>query len=196
MQERWDTRKSLLMRASDPDDHKAFEEFTYYYKNFIQMILRKLGVKAYQLNDLQQDLLVKLWKDLGKFDLERQKSNFRGWLSVVIRHEVYRFFKKNKREAEFQDSLLADSTAESDVDKIIESEWQAYVVTLAVEKMKAHFDGNAMDIFELVLDGKSISEIASQLSLTENSVYVIRSRVKARFQTEIRRIRSLLEFPA
>ena len=195
MSENWNTRKSLLLRASNPDDHKAFEEFAYYYKNFIQMVLRRLGVDSDQLNDLQQELLIKLWKDLSKFDIDHKRSNFRGWLSVIIRHEVYAFFRKRKKENELQNSMLTDSMAESDVDKIIEDEWKAYITTLAVEKMKAHFDGNAMQIFELVLEGQTILEIAEKLSLKENSVYVIRSRVKARFQNEIRRIRSLLEFP-
>ena len=195
MSENWNTRKSLLLRASNPEDHSAFEEFTYYYKNFIQMVLRKLGVDSAQLNDLQQELLLKLWKDLSKFDAEHKRSNFRGWLSVIIRHEVYGFFRKRKKENELQNSILTDSSEESDIDKIIEGEWKAYITTLAVEKMKSHFDGNAMQIFELLLEGKSIGEIAEELSLKENSVYVIRTRVKAKFQTEIRRIRGLLEFP-
>ena len=96
--EDWNTRKSLLVRASDPEDHKAFEEFVYYYKSFISMVFAKLGVNKSQSGDLLQDLLLKLWKDIGKFDSDRENSNFRGWLSVVIRHEVYRFFKKNKKE--------------------------------------------------------------------------------------------------
>lgn len=195
MSENWNTRKSLLLRASNPDDHQAFEEFTYYYKSFIQMVLRKLGVDSSQLNDLQQELLLKLWKDLSKFDADRKRSNFRGWLSVLIRHEVYGFFRKRKKESELQNSILSDSKAEGDVNKIIEDEWKAYITTLAVEKMKAHFDGNAMQIFELLLEGNTISDIAAKLSLKENSVYVIRTRVKAKFQSEIRRIRALLEFP-
>lgn len=196
MSENWNTRKSLLLRASNPKDHEAFEEFAYYYENFIRMVLRKLGVQSSQLSDLQQELLIKLWKDLSKFDADHKHSNFRGWLSVVIRHEVYAFFRKTKKENELQDFIIVDSGTESGVDKIIEEEWKAYITTLAVQKMKDHFDGNAMQIFELVLEGKSISEIADKLSLKEKSVYVIRTRVKAKFQNEIRRIRSLLEFPA
>jgi len=40
--EDWNTRKSLLLRASNPNDHEAFEEFVYYYKNFINMVFSKL----------------------------------------------------------------------------------------------------------------------------------------------------------
>ena len=190
----WNTRESLLFRASDPDDHDAFEEFVYYYKNFISMVFSKLGVPASQSGDLRQDLLLKLWKDIAKFDSKREKSNFRGWLSVVIRHEVYRFFKKNKRENDALASMPLASTNESEVDSLIEEEWKAYVTSLAVEKIKAHFDGNAMEIFYMTLEGKAAAAIAGELSMSENSVYVVRSRVKARFQSEVRQLRSYLEY--
>ncbi|MCM8537521.1 MAG: sigma-70 family RNA polymerase sigma factor [Lentisphaeraceae bacterium] len=190
----WNTRKSLLLRASNPDDHEAFEEFVYYYKNFINMVFTKLGVSESQSGDLRQDLLLKLWKDIGKFDADRKNSNFRGWLSVVIRHEVYHFYKKNKRENEALENLPLESKSESEVDKLIEEEWKAYVTSLAVQKIKSHFDGNAMEIFKMTMVGKNATDIAEKLSMTENSVYVIRSRVKSRFQSEVRQLRSYLEY--
>ena len=192
--EDWNTRKSLLIRASDPNDHEAFEEFVYYYKNFISMVFAKLGVSESQSGDLLQDLLLKLWKDIGKFDSDRKNSNFRGWLSVVIRHEVYHFYKKNKRENEALANIPLTSQNESEVDKLIEEEWKAYVTNLAISKLQEHFDGNAMKIFQMTLAGKSGSEIAETLQMAENSVYVIRSRVKARFQSEVRQLRSYLEY--
>lgn len=160
------------------------------------MVFAKLGVSESQSGDLLQDLLLKLWKDIGKFDSDRKNSNFRGWLSVVIRHEVYRFFKKNKKEHEARESMPLNSRSESEVDKLIEDEWKAYVTSLALEKMKAHFDGNAMQIFQMTMAGKSGAEIASKLSMAENSVYVVRSRVKTRFQSEVRQLRSYLEYEA
>jgi RNA polymerase sigma factor (sigma-70 family) len=190
----WNTRESLLFRASDPDDHGAFEEFVYYYESFIGMVFAKLGVPVSQSGDLRQDLLLKLWKDIGKFDSKREGSNFRGWLSVVIRHEVYRFFKQNKRESEALANMPLASTSDSEVDNLIEEEWKAYVTSLAVEKIKSHFDGNAMKVFHMTLEGKSGADIAGALNMAENSVYVIRSRVKARFQSEVRQLRSYLEY--
>ena len=87
--EKWNTRKSLLLRASDPDNHNAFEEFTDYYQDFIHIVIMKLGVSPTDCKDLEQEILVKLWRNLAKFDSEREKANFKGWLSTVIRNEVY-----------------------------------------------------------------------------------------------------------
>ena len=194
MNESLHTRKSLLLRASNPDDHEAFEEFVYYYEKFIFMILRKLGVDHTQLNDVQQELLLKLWKNLSKFKLDHERSSFRGWLCVIIRNEVSAYFKKFNKKNKIDTSTLLDESHESELDAIIEEEWMSYITTIAIKKMESHFDGNAMKVFQLVLDGYTISQIAQKLDLKESSTYVIRTRVKAKFQTEIRRIRSLLEF--
>lgn len=200
MNENWNTRKSLLLRASDPEDHAAFEEFVHYYRNFIQIVLSRLGVDSEDSKDLEQNLLVKLWKDLAKFDPERDKANFRGWLSVIIRHDVFRFYKKKKRKQEVDGQAVAENSGkelkEADVDHLIESEWKAYIITMTKKKLEEHFDHNAMKIFSMTLDGHSAGEIASSLCLQENTVYVTRTRVKARFQREIQNLRKMLEFPS
>ena len=196
MNEQWDTRQSLLVRASDPNDHKAFEEFVRYYSTFIQMILAKLNVYSEDRKDLEQNLLLKLWQGLSKFNNSHEKATFRGWLRKVIRNDVYKYFNKKKKRGYLKESLLSfgDSVDDSKVDQMIEEEWKAHVVNLAVEKVKEHFNGKAFQIFTMTLNGRSVSDIALELSMQENSVYVLRARVKSRFQREIRNIRLLLEF--
>ncbi|MCH2204360.1 MAG: sigma-70 family RNA polymerase sigma factor [Lentisphaerales bacterium] len=204
MNERWNTRKSLLLRAADQNDHKAFEEFAVYYEDFIRIIIMKLGVSTEDYKDLQQNILLKLWKSLSKFDMEHENASFRGWLGTVIRNDVYKFFNSKKRTQEAIvtaeglsisiDSLGEDSN-DNEFQKLIESEWKAYVITIAIEHIKPYFSGNAMEIFSLTLDGLSVKEIADKLGVKENTVYMLRSRVKARFQKEVKNIRQLLEFP-
>jgi RNA polymerase sigma factor (sigma-70 family) len=202
MSEKWNTRKSLLLRASDQDDHQAFEEFAFYYEDFICIVIMKLGVSAEDYKDLQQNLLLKLWKGLSKFDAEHDRSNFRGWLGTVIRNDVYKFFRKKKitpsgsadSEA-FNFDLFNEDDDKNEFQEIVENEWKSYVITIAIEHIKPFFSGNAMEIFSLTLDGLSVSEISENLDVKETTVYMLRSRVKARFQKEIQNIRNLLEFP-
>ena len=196
MNERFNTRPSLLLRASNQDDHKAFDEFVGYYRGFIEMVLVKMNVNIDDRKDLEQDLLLKLWKDLSKFDVNHERSNFRGWLSRVIKNVVLAFLNKNKRSSTAIDelSLLSDKSSDNELKEMIDAEWKAHIIKLAVDKVRTHFDGSAFKIFTLTLDGRSTEEIATELKLKENSVYVLRARVKSKFQHEIRNLRSLLEF--
>lgn len=196
MNEKFNTRPSLLLRASNQDDHKAFDEFVGYYRGFIEMVLVKMNVNLNDRKDLEQDLLLKLWKDLSKFDIGHERSNFRGWLSRVIKNVVLKFLNKSKRSSTALDELglLSDKSSENELKKMIDAEWKAHIIKLAVEKVRTHFDGNAFKIFTMTMDGRSTEEIAQELNLKENSVYVLRARVKSKFQHEIRNLRSLLEF--
>ena len=196
MNERFNTRPSLLLRASNQDDHKAFDEFVGYYRGFIEMVLVKMNVNIDDRKDLEQDLLLKLWKDLSKFDVNHERSNFRGWLSRVIKNVVLAFLNKNKRSSTAIDelSLLSVKSSDNELKEMIDAEWKAHIIKLAVDKVRTHFDGSAFKIFTLTLDGRSTEEIATELKLKENSVYVLRARVKSKFQHEIRNLRSLLEF--
>lgn len=196
MSEKFNTRPSLLLRASNQDDHKAFDEFVGYYRGFIEMVLVKMNVNLNDRKDLEQDLLLKLWKDLAKFDISHERSNFRGWLSRVIKNVVLQFLNKSKRSSTALDelSLLSDNSSDNELKKMIDAEWKAHIIKLAVEKVRTHFDGNAFKIFTMTMDGRSTEDIAHELNLKENSVYVLRARVKSRFQHEIRNLRSLLEF--
>lgn len=196
MNEKFNTRPSLLLRASNPDDHKAFDEFVVYYRGFIEMVLVKMNINFDDRKDLEQDLLLKLWQDLSKFNIDHERSNFRGWLSRVIKNVVLAFLNKHNKASQALEemSVLNESSKEDDLKKLIDKEWKAHIIKLAVEKVKQHFDGNAFEIFTMTMDGMSTEDIAHKLGLKENSVYVLRARVKSKFQHEIRNLKSLLEF--
>lgn len=197
MSENWQTRKSLLLRASDPDDHRSFEEFVEYYQDFIHIILKKFGVRDEDCKDLKQNILLKLWKDLKKFNPDHIKSSFRGWLSVVLKHQIYRFFSNNKRKYETPiEELSIENSQSNELEEMIESEWRAYITTLAMVNLEKVFDGKAIEVFNLTLDGMSTKEISETLKIQESSIYTLRTRVKGKFQREIRQLRDLLEFPA
>lgn len=74
----WETRLTLLGRARDPEDETAWQEFAAYYRSFIRAVLTKMNVDANDLDDLQQEILLRLWKILGRYDEER--AAFRTWL--------------------------------------------------------------------------------------------------------------------
>jgi len=75
---------------------------------------------------------------------------------------------------------------QTELEDLIESEWQNYITSLAMEKVQKAFRGNALMVFEMANQGKSFSDISSELSLTGNTANVLYSRVKKRFINEIK----------
>ena len=88
------TRQTLLVRARDPENGDAWEEFIKFYKPFICQILHKMNININDFDDLVQEVLLKLWKGLGKYD--NDKAKFRTWLSYVTRNTVISFFRSKQ----------------------------------------------------------------------------------------------------
>ena len=191
----WATRQTLLQRAQNPDDHQAWDEFISYYKDFIQVLIYKLKFSGTDTDDLTQMILLSLWKDLKKYD--KEKASFRNWMGAVIRNTTMNYYRKqanqNKRDASEINAYL-DSTPQSELDLIIEKEWKSYICDLAFKKMKSLFSGNAIEVFDLSMQGLSTDTIATQLNLKKDSVYVLKNRVKKKFMEEVRALVTQLEY--
>ena len=77
MSDEWLTRKTLLLRASDPEDHSAWDAFVNYYGRFTYYIILKMGVQASDADDLAQQIMLTLWKKIDTYDPEhvQEKSD-------------------------------------------------------------------------------------------------------------------------
>jgi RNA polymerase sigma factor (sigma-70 family) len=192
--EQWKTRLTLVDRARDPSDSQAWNEFTDYYTSFIRMVLMQLHAPLDDLEDLSQTILVKLWQNLLTVELGRDHARFRTWLGTVIRNTFYTHCSQAASRKRRETNAAVDDAVPPDIDDIIESEWQKHIIALVIGRLNASFSGKAMDVFTMTLDGKSVDDIAAELELTKDSVYVLRNRVQSRFRKETRQLRSYLEF--
>jgi RNA polymerase sigma-70 factor (ECF subfamily) len=188
MSDEWVTRKSLLLRVRDSDDEQAWTDFVAFYENFIYHILYCLNINTTDADDLVQDILLKLWKNLKTYDPE--KGRFRIWLNRVVRNAAYNFFDTVKRqrqllESEQQFAEILQTMSSDDMENLIQAEWSNYITSYALNRLKDIFSGQAINVFSMSLDGLSADDIAKELNLTRDSVYTLKNRVKARFIKEV-----------
>ncbi len=190
------TSYTLLQRAHDTSDQKAWDRFVAHYRRFIVYVLRELGVPESDLNDLTQQILIGLTNDLPSYD--RERSSFRTWLGVVIRNAALSHFRRLKcRPVDAHglwETLPEDGSREpTEIDSWIEKEWETYIASKAMEQVRQAFTGQAIEVFELGLDGHSASRIAEKTGLSVASVYTLRKRVKKRLYLEVRALTADLE---
>lgn len=190
------TRYTLLQRACDLNDEQAWEEFVGHYRRFIFYILNEMGVASGDIEDVAQTVLLSLTKDLSSYDSSR--ARFRTWLSTVIRNAALAHFRKQKTRHThvrmFGEELRIDTEFQpSEIDERIEQEWAAYVANLAMDRVREVFRGQAIEVFECFLDGKSAADIAEETGLSIASVYTLKKRVKKRLYLEIRALVKELE---
>ncbi|MGC6567169.1 MAG: RNA polymerase sigma factor [Akkermansiaceae bacterium] len=184
----YQTRQTLIQRACDPGNERAWAEFDQTYRRFIAFVLGRLGVSQDDVDDLTQKIFTTLTQSLSSYD--RNKATFRTWLSTVIRNTAFAHFKKQKREQKQLARIESESDLSqkdaNDVDALIKAEWGVYIANLAMQRVRDQFQGKAIEVFELGLDGVPVEDIARRTELSTASVYTLRKRVKKRLYLEIR----------
>ena len=196
LSEAWRTRQTLIHRAKNPSDGQAWEEFVHYYRDFISVVIAKMIRNSHTREDLSQEVLVKVWKSLQNMELGKNKAKFRTWLSTIIKNTTLNFLEREKhRKTVDLDQVIVAMEPEkaSEVDQMIEAEWEKNVTNLAMERIKEAFTGKAVEVFIKSVEGKSTEEICEELDVKANTVYVLKNRVKSRFIEEIKQLREELE---
>jgi len=194
------TSQTLLKRAQNQDDELAWDEFVSFYKVFICQILHRMNIDWADFDDLVQEVLLKLWKGLPKYD--RDKAKFRTWLSHVTRNTVLSYIRAKKRRPELEsvgdqdidDFAYLSSFSNSELEDIFEKEWRAYLCGIALENIKTLFSGHAVEAFTMSQKGMKPQEIADALGITKESASVLASRVRSKFSAEVKKLILNLEF--
>ncbi len=155
-----------------------------------------MNVSASDFDDLVQNVLLKLWRSIASYN--PGKARFRTWLGVVVRNAVYDQFAETQRrrkllQQELEFLQMLEEEPASEIEHLIEQEWAEYVTSLAMERIQKLFSDEAVKSFTMSLDGTSAKEIAEELNLSPDSVYTLKSRVKARFIKEIKAVIDELE---
>ncbi|MEN8784043.1 MAG: sigma-70 family RNA polymerase sigma factor [Akkermansiaceae bacterium] len=124
------TRHSLLQRATDLQDGGAWQEIVQQYHHFIRCVLNQLGVSHDDLQDLSQQILIALTKSLPSYD--RKKAKFRIWLSSIVRNKANSYFRKHYRAKRSLNRLTTENSVHEElsvpeIENIIEKEWAAYI---------------------------------------------------------------------
>jgi RNA polymerase sigma factor (sigma-70 family) len=195
----WSTRHTLLHRLKDQHDEKSWEEFMLTYQKYIYNICKRSKLQHNEAEEFTQEILVKLWKKLPELDVRTVKGSFRAWLKTMIKNHITNYFNRQKMIREKltvnnKESLLPyiDKISKSDIDEIIDHEWHLHITNLALDKVKESLSSNTVNAFLMSLEGRSTEEIATELKITESTVYVHKKAVKDALQKHIRQLKITL----
>jgi RNA polymerase sigma-70 factor (ECF subfamily) len=109
---------------------------------------------------------------------------FRGWMRTVL---INKWRDRPRRAAPEPIESGMEPQAELDNDALEEKEYRFFVVGRALQLMAKDFELATWEAcWETVVCGRPVSEVAKQLGLTVNSVYLARSRVLARLRQELK----------
>jgi len=195
------TRHTLLQRAQQKSDYEAWEELIGLYRRYIYVIIRSMGINESDTEDVLQLTTIELWKYLPKYQYDPEKAKFRTWVAQITRNQVISFVRRQKAYAnkldraqeELQNNNLKEIHA-SELDGLINKEWEIFVTNSAMQNITRHFSEKALKAFELFSKGMSVNDISELLTVKADSIYKYISRIKLKLIEEIKNLQEDLDF--
>ncbi|VGO18534.1 RNA polymerase sigma factor [Pontiella sulfatireligans] len=190
------TSYTLLHRALDLGDDEAWERLVEHYKRFIYYVLHGLNANPSDIDDLTQQVLVRVLNSLKRYD--KSRGSFRTWLITIIRNTAVSQYQKNASEQRRIDRLeveggFGSGSQSPEIDAFIEKEWSTYIATEAMARVRSQSRSQAVEVFELALEGLCAAEIAEKTGLTLASVYSLKKKAKRLIYLEILELTAHLE---
>ena len=175
------TSISLLERLKQPAASESWDRFVNLYTPLLFYWARRLGLQESDAADLVQDVFARLVKKLPHFNYKQDQS-FRGWLRTVM----YNQWRKKRAALPLTDDGLSDVAAPEQAADIGEVEFQQQLTIRALQLMQAEFQPTTWQAcWETVVRGRSGADVARELGISINAVYLARSRVLRRLREEL-----------
>ena len=172
------TQPSLLARVRDPEDQRAWEEFDRRYGELIVRYCRSRSLQQSDAEDVRQIVLMNLSSALRRFEYQPGRGRFRSYLGCVVRNAIARYAGRRQRDARGLDPQILDLEAVDDGehDPRWEEEWTAHHLRRAMDVVRRSHDPKSLEVFDRLLAGGDVREVAATLGLSTDAVHKIKQR--------------------
>src|SRR5688572_15922733 len=96
------TRQTLLSRLKDWDDRSSWEDFFTTYWRLIYNVARRSGLREAEAQDVVQETIINVAKQMPTFRYDPSKGSFKGWLLKTTQWRVGDQFRKRRETAPLQ----------------------------------------------------------------------------------------------
>jgi RNA polymerase sigma-70 factor (ECF subfamily) len=183
------TSTTLLRQLrADPADRAAWDRFVDRYGVLIYRWCRHWGLQEADAEDVTQNVLVELLRQMRHFVYDRSGS-FRAWLRTIAYRGWCKFIQgKQKQGAALQ--RLQTSEAYEDLLQQLGREDDREALEKAMALVRLRVQPHTWEAFRmLALDGRPGAEVARELDMNVGAVFVARSKVQKMLRETIERFR-------
>lgn len=169
----------------------AWEKLHRIYGPLIHKWLLKYDVQSSDVDDLTQEVLLAISKDIGSFEHNGHTGAFRAWLKGVLVNRLRNFWRSRDRRPQAKggpdiDHRLKDlDDPASQISLIWNKEHDQHVLQSLLTMAEPHFEATSWAAFKkLTLEGAEPKVVAKELGITLNAVFIAKSRILSRLRQE------------
>jgi RNA polymerase sigma-70 factor (ECF subfamily) len=194
------TRYTLLSRLQDWGDQDSWKVFFDTYWRLIYSVAIKSGLTEAEAQDVVQETVISVAKDIHKFKRDRALGSFKGWLCNVTRWRIADQFRKRTRARAADNTKTGEDLPRLDVaeipdpagdgaEAVWEEEWQANLLEAAMTSVKRRVREEHFQMFDLyVVKQWPARKVARTLGVNVGLVYLAKYRISALLKREVRRL--------
>jgi RNA polymerase sigma-70 factor (ECF subfamily) len=199
------TRTTLIKRLKDWRDQASWQDFFDTYWKLIYSVALKSGLTDTESQDVVQETMFSIAKQMPDFQYDRSLGSFKGWLLKLTRWRITDQYRKRDpvrhtrstpdEHGSGDDPL--DSVADAahvDLEALWEQEWRKSLLETAVTKAKRNVDPLHYQLFDMYVNKHWAPEkVAKTFRVPVGQVYMAKHRVTGIVKKEIEQMTKLLD---
>ena len=179
------TRKSLIEKLDNWEDHKVWDEFYQTYWRLIFSVANKAGLTREEAFDVVQETIIAIARQVKKGQYDPRAGSFKAWLLQMTRWRILDVFRARKRQPSLADRGDEHSEAADLAMQQLTHE-KDNITAAALERVKTRVSPRQYQIFDCyVLKGWGVKKTAEVLGINAAQVYLAKHRVGALVKKEV-----------
>ena len=181
-----ETSISLLDRLQQGPHASSWQHMVDVYTPLIRNWLRRYSLQDQDVEDLVQEVLSVVVRKLPDFKRKAQTGSFRRWLRNITVNCLRDFWRAQRFQPQatgagkdgFGQILDQLEDPDSALSQLWDKEHDEHVTRRLLEMVRPRFEAKTWQAFQRVaLEGAPVDQVAQELGLSVNAVFIAKSRV-------------------
>jgi RNA polymerase sigma-70 factor (ECF subfamily) len=194
------TRHSLLQRLKNWEDQASWQDFFDTYAKLIYGVALKAGLTDAEAQDVVQETVMTVAKNIKDFQVGSEHGSFKGWLLKITRWRIADQFRKRPEAAPLTahgsgDTIRTSTTdriadpASLNLDAVWDADWEQNLLDAAMEKVQQQVEPAQFQMFHLhVMRQWTAEKVAQKLGVKIGKVYFAKYKISRLIKKEAKRL--------
>ena len=184
-----ETSVSLLGRVRD-GGNASWNRLASVYTPLLRSWMKKYGVQDADADDLVQEVLMTVARELPSFEHSGRTGAFRRWLKTILIHRLQNFWRSQKRKPAAGRSSVLEQLEQLEDDRsqashLWDAELDRHVIARLLNQVRPRFQDRTCEAFcRLMFDGQRAKSVAVDLDMSLKAVHLAKSRVLFALRSE------------
>jgi RNA polymerase sigma-70 factor (ECF subfamily) len=186
---------SSLLERLQLREPEAWQRLVRIYYPLVHEWCERAGLQRADAADVAQEVFRGLAGSLGRFDRDEGRNSFRGWMYGITRRQLLAFHRRQRERpaaaggTEAQRRMMETPETEEDLSedasRLGDADERLGLVRRALVLIRDDVQDHTWQAFwRAVVEGHAPADIAADLGITVNTVYLAKARLLRRLREE------------